>query len=157
MTLTARALTVGDAPRCVDIINHIISVGGSTAYETPFTTDYFCTHYVDGPPVANAVESNGRVVGFQAAFTDAPGFYSVATFTDRLTPCPGAGRALFQKTLADCRAWGGEAILAKITSDNTGGLAFYSKMGFKDWTVDPNALTRQNGTTVDRVIKRFDL
>jgi len=51
----------------------------------------------------------------------------------------------------------GKSIIAKITSDNTGGLAYYSSVGFVDETVVPDDLIRRNGKVVDRVIKRFTL
>ncbi|MEM6307298.1 MAG: hypothetical protein AAF701_04870 [Pseudomonadota bacterium] len=54
-------------------------------------------------------------------------------------------------------ALGGTAILAKITSDNASGLAFYSNVGFTDWKTIPNDHQRPDGTWVDRIIKRFDL
>jgi ribosomal protein S18 acetylase RimI-like enzyme len=64
---------------------------------------------------------------------------------------------MFEKTLEDCRAHGGTAILAKITSDNIAGLAYYSKMGFEPYKTLENDHTRKDGTVVDRVIKRFKL
>ena len=99
----------------------------------------------------------GRVVGFQAVFDVGEGLYSIGSFTDRRNPVRGAGRVLFARTLEDCRARGGVAILARITSDNTGGLAFYSSMGFADWQVIPGDHRRKDGTLVDRIVKRLPL
>lgn len=155
--LLARDMTRADVPACVAIVNHIITLGGSTAYEEPFTEAGFAGHYLDEPPVTNVVVDGNRVVGFQAAFDVGEGLYSIGSFTDRQAPVRGAGRVLFDKTLADCRNRGGEAILAKITEDNTGGLAFYARMGFVDFAVEPAAHTRPNGTLVSRIIKRFPL
>ena len=78
------------------------------------------------------------------------------SFTDRRDPVKGAGRALFAKTLADCRARGGTAIIAKITADNASGLAYYARMGFRDWQVWKDDATR-GGRPIDRVVKRFPL
>lgn len=155
--METRAMQRGDVPECVAIVNHIIALGGSTAYEHPYDAEAFAAHYLDEPPVTNVVLQDGVVVGFQAAFDIGDGLYSIGSFTDRQTPVKGAGRALFEKTLADCRAHGGVAILAKITSDNTGGLAFYSRMGFVDWQVLPDDHTRSDGTKVDRIVKRLEL
>jgi len=155
--LIARDMTAEDVPACVAILNHIIELGGTTAYEEPYTHEFFHDHYLIEPPVTNVVTLDGRIVGFQAAFDVGDGLYSIGSFTDRQSPVKGAGRVLFDKTLADCRARGGEAILAKITSDNTGGLVFYSRMGFQDWKVIPDDHTRSDGTKVDRIIKRLPL
>lgn len=152
-----RSMIRSDVPACVEIMNHIISLGGSTAYEDPYTETHFADHYLDEPPVSNVVLLNGRIVGFQAAFDVGDGLYSIGSFTNQQTPAKGAGHAIFAKTVEDCRAHGGHAILAKITSDNTAGLAYYTKMGFMPDTVLKNDHTRRDGTVVDRVIKRFTL
>ncbi len=155
--LTARDMTLADVPMCVAIVNHTIALGGTTAYEEPFSDAGFADHYLEEPPVANVVLFGERLVGFQSAFDVGDGFYSIGSFTDQRDPVLGAGRVIFEKTLADCRALGGVAILAKITSDNTGGLAYYTRMGFVDWKVERAAMTRSDGTVVDRIIKRLDL
>lgn len=155
MTMIARPMTKDDVPACVDIINHIIALGGTTAHEDPYTVDDF--EYFTDPDIVNVVEADGRIAGFQAVFVTEPGVYSVGSFTDQRTPVKGAGKVLMDRMKADCRAAGGSSIIAKITSDNAGGLAYYSKMGFVDETVIPNDHTRRDGTTVDRVIKRFVL
>ena len=155
--LNVRAITRADAAACAAIVNHTIALGGTTAYEEPFTEDSFAAAYIDDVALCNVAYDGDRCVGFQGVFDVGDGLYSIGSFTDQARPAPGAGRALFAKTLADCRARGGVAILAKITSDNTGGLAYYSKMGFADWKVIPDDLTRADGTVVDRVNKRFEL
>jgi L-amino acid N-acyltransferase YncA len=155
--LETRAMQLQDLPACVDIVNHIIAQGGSTAYETPFDLKTFEAEYLHRPPVVNVVLHNKRVVGFQAAFDYGDRLYSIGSFTDRVSPVRGAGKALFDKTLADCRARGGDAILARITSDNIGGLAFYSRIGFADWDIVRNDHQRPDGHWVDRVIKRYPL
>ncbi|KNG93622.1 GNAT family N-acetyltransferase [Pseudaestuariivita atlantica] len=155
--LTTRAMTAADVPACVAILNHIIALGGSTAYDHPYSEDFFASEYLDEAPVANVAVADGRIVGFQAAFDYGEGLYSIGSFTDRENPVKGAGRALFNKTLADCRVRGGVAILARITSDNAGGLAFYSRIGFVDDHVVPDDHTRPDGTRVDRIVKRYAL
>lgn len=152
-----RTMQLVDVPACVAIVNHTISLGGSTAYEEPYTEDGFADHYLREAPVSNVTYADGRLVGFQAAFDVGEGLYSIGSFADQQNPVRGVGRALFEKTLADCQARGGVAILAKITSDNIGGLAFYAKMGFVDFEVWPNDHTRKDGTQVDRIVKRYPL
>ncbi|WP_425097817.1 N-acetyltransferase family protein [Tropicibacter sp. S64] len=155
--LETRDMQAGDVPACVHILNHIIGLGGTTAYEEPFTLEGFDRDYRLTPPVSNVVLHQGRIVGFQVAFDIGNGLYSIASFTDRENPVKGAGYALFDKTLADCRKLGGVAILARITSDNTGGLAFYSRLGFEDDHVIPEDHMRPDGTMVDRIVKRHPL
>lgn len=157
MTFEIRPMIAADVPACLAIINPIIARGGTTSYEEPYTQADFLAHYCNEPPVSNVVLRDGTLIGFQAAFEVAQGLYSIGTFTDRANPVRGAGAAIMAQTKADCRTHGGTAILAKITSDNTGGLAFYSKMGFDDHEIEKNAFTRKDGTTVDRIIKRFPL
>ena len=155
MTFVVRDMRKDDVDACLAIINPIIAKGGSTAYEDPYKAADFEAHYLQEAKIANIVTLDGRVVGFQSAFEVETGVYSIGSFTDQENPAKGAGRAIIQKTIADARALGGTAILAKITSDNTGGLAYYSIVGFEDFTVVPNDHTRKNGMTVDRIIKRY--
>ncbi len=155
--LSVRPMTAEDVPDCAVLLNHIIALGGSTAYEDPFTSEGFAGEFLQGPVLSHVVTQDRRILGFQVCFEDPPGVYGVGTFTDRRAPVKGAGRALFEATLAACRARGGEAIVAAITSDNTGGLAYYDRMGFVDVERIENHKTRRSGETVDRVIKRFSL
>lgn len=155
--LSVRAMTPADVAPCAAILNHTIALGGSTAYEEAFADADFAAHLLEEPVVANVALAKGRVVGFQTCFDIGEGLYSIGSFTDRRNPVKGAGRALFATTLADCRALGGAAILAKITADNAGGLAYYSAMGFADWRVIPGDHIRKDGSPVDRIVKRFPL
>lgn len=157
MTLIIRAMAPEDVPECTDILNDIIARGGTTAYEEPYTETYFDAHYRLEPPISMVALDGNKVVGFQALFEVEPGLYSIGSFTDRRTPVRGAGSALFEATLAAAKVRGGSTILAKITSDNTGGLAYYSRMGFEDFEVHKADLTRSDGTVVDRVVKRLSL
>ncbi|MEL6960141.1 MAG: GNAT family N-acetyltransferase [Pseudomonadota bacterium] len=155
--ITVRRMEAADIPACVGIINPIIAAGGSTAYEDPYSAEDLEARYLHEADISNVAISDGRVVGFQAVFEVEPGVFSVGSFTDQLSPVKGAGAALMAQLKSDCRAAGGTSIIAKITSDNTGGLSYYSKMGFEDETVLPAEFTRKDGTVVDRVIKRFVL
>ena len=157
MTLQVRDMRKDDVPACVAILNHIVTLGGSTAREVPCDAREFLAHYLDGSEVANVVLDSGRIVGFQTALEVETGVYSIGTFTDRGNPAKGAGRAIITKSIADVRALGGTAMIAKITDDNTGGLAYYTKVGFVDHAIIENDLTRKNGTVVNRIIKRLVL
>lgn len=155
MTLIVRPMTTDDVPACVAIVNDIIAKGSTTAYEEPYTEAAFDAHYRVEPPISMVVLEGTRVVGFQATFEIEPGLYSIGSFTDRRAPVKGAGSVMFAATLKAAKKRGGSAILAKITSDNIGGLAYYARMGFEDFDVIKADLTRSNGRVVDRVIKRI--
>ena len=157
MTLVVREMEPQDVAACVGIINEIIKIGGTTAYEEPYTEEKFEAHYLNEAATAQVVLHDDRLVGFQSCFEVEEGIYSVGSFTDQINPVRGAGRALIEGTIAAARRNGATAILAKITSDNTGGLSYYSKMGFQDHEVIAGDLTRRDGTVVDRVIKKLDL
>jgi L-amino acid N-acyltransferase YncA len=157
MTFEACDMQRGDILACAEIINHIISLGSSTAHEDAFDEEGFADHYFEEPEVANVVLTNDRVVGFQAAFEIEPGIYSIGSFTDQQNPARGSGAALFVKTQNDCRSHGGTSIIAKITSDNVGGLTYYSKMGFQPDAILPDHFTRSDGKMVDPIVKRFKL
>ncbi|WP_425074972.1 N-acetyltransferase family protein [Sagittula sp. S175] len=152
-----RPMTSADIPECLEILNHTIRKGGTTAYEDEHTRDSFEAEFLHKPPIGVVVEHEGRIVGFQNAYDYGDGLYSIGSFTDQQRPVKGAGRAMFAATLEACRARGGVAILARITSDNASGLAYYSAMGFADDYIIPKDVTRRNGKTVDRVVKRFPL
>jgi ribosomal protein S18 acetylase RimI-like enzyme len=68
----------------------------------------------------------------------------------------GVGSALFEETKKAARAAGVRTIDATIRADNTGGLAFYTRMGFVDYDRRVG-VPLKNGTPVDRVRKRFDV
>lgn len=152
-----RALTRADIPACLEILNFTIRKGGTTAYEEEHTPESFAAEFIEEPPVGVVALHEGRIVGFQNCFDVGDGLYSIGSFTDQRHPVKGAGRALFAATLAACRARGGVAILARITSDNASGLAYYSAMGFADDHVIPGDVTRKSGKTVDRVVKKYPL
>lgn len=152
-----RPMTHSDIPACLEILNFTIRKGGTTAYETPHTAESFEAEFLHEPPVVIVAEYAARIVGFQAAYDVGEGLYSIGSFTDQQQPVKGAGRALFAATLAACKTRGGSAILARITSDNASGLAYYTAMGFVDDYVIPADVTRRSGLTVDRVVKRYPL
>lgn len=155
--LSVRSMQAADVPACCALINHSIAQGGTTAHEEIYSEDGFANDYFECPTIVNVVEAQGRIVGFQAAFEQDPGVFSIGSFTDRRNPVKGAGRALVTQMIQDCRAAGGSVILAKITSDNTAGLGFYTRVGFDDWQVWPKDHQRPKGHWVDRIVKRYIL
>jgi len=158
-----RQATPDDAEAMCVILNAIIAIGGTTAYEVPFTAATMTANYIQAARlIACHVAEVDGLVGFQALWharaEDArpAGWATIATFVRPGLTKTGVGSALFAKTSAAALAAGIRTIDATIRADNTGGLAYYSRQGFRDYDrlVDVPLL---DGTPVDRIRKRFDL
>lgn len=150
-----------DAAAITEILNEIIAIGGTTAYQTPRSPDYFDVLISPGDPrvfmhVAETEGENGsEIAGFQWIRPyDPPEEHlgGIATFAKPGTTQRGIGSALFEVTKAACIAAGYTGMTAIIRADNTGGLSYYGKMGFVDHSVDKD-VPLTDGTPVDRVRK----
>ncbi|MBD2843159.1 GNAT family N-acetyltransferase [Erythrobacter sp. KMU-140] len=162
-TLEVRPVRSADADQLADLLNAIIRAGGTTALEEPFSADALDQKYLTGPDVLDCFvaegPASGELVGFQTLVTSSslPGDVAdIATFAQSGATQRGIGTSLFAATSARARELGLEEINATIRADNTGGLAFYSKMGFEDHSVT-ESVPLADGTLVDRVHKRFAL
>jgi L-amino acid N-acyltransferase YncA len=167
MTVTTRPARLDDAPAMCAILNAIIAIGGTTAYEDPFTPETMTANYIAAPALIRCTlaELEGQVVGFQAIWhpdpahdqnAPPPGWAVIASFVKPGLTGQGVGRALFAATQDAARAAGVATIDATIRADNASGLTFYGAMGFRDYAVIP-AVPLKDGTPVDRIRKRFDL
>lgn len=162
MELNVRPTVRADAIPLADLLNAIIAAGGTTAYETPFTPEAFADAHIDGPGVITSMvaeDGDGRAMGFQILLvsdTLGAGWGDIGTFARRGSTTRGIGSALFAATRAAAIAAGLKAINATIRADNSGGLAFYAKMGFVDYAA-ARAVPLADGTPVDRISRRFDL
>ena len=149
-----------DLQAMVDVLNPIIRAGGTTAYQTPLSTQELANLTLDrerNVSVFVAVDPDGVVAGFQYLTRMAdPEIGDIASFTRQEPPLKGAGRALMAETIAAARTAGIRAINAKIRADNTPGLGYYTAMGFEDFDRE-YAVPLSDGTPVDRVIKRLQL
>ena len=152
-----RQMEKRDAAACADLLNHTIQLGGTTAYEEPYSVDDFDQHYREETAICHIVEQDGKILGFQGLFDIGDGVLSVGSFTDQRTPVRGAGRALIEQSKKVAKDLGYVSIIAKVTSDNSSGLSYYGKVGFVDDHVLKNDHQRSNGTWVDRVVKRLVL
>jgi len=153
----------GDAAELTELLNAIIFKGGTTALEEPFTPERLAEAYLTGPNVLCcfvAVERRtGRLEGFQTLgrYPDLPDDVGdIGTFARIDGKQRGVGSALFTATAERARQLGLSAINATIRADNIGGLTFYGKMGFVDYSV-ARAVPLKNGRRVDRVSRRFRL
>jgi GNAT superfamily N-acetyltransferase len=149
------------------ILNEIIAIGGTTAFETPLTPAEFDDYFLRGPDCITCLmaqtpageASHFQAWGFQSLGRKAglpDGWADIATFTRREPRRPGVGAALFEATKRAARDLGLTAINATIRADNYAGIPFYEKMGFQTWSV-AKGLPLKDGTPVDRVSKVYRL
>lgn len=148
-----------DTGQMANLLNEIIAIGGTTAFERQISAEELQSWYLDADAYCChvAIDSAGEVSGYQALErTDAygPGIGEISTFARQTPKVPGTGSALFKATAIAARNAGLAAINAKIRADNASGLAYYTKMGFQDHSVIPD-VPLQDGTPVDRILKRF--
>lgn len=148
-----------------DLINAIIAVGGTTAYEDPFDATSMDAAYISLPQLVSCfvAEDGAELVGFQGLMwsfdPDDPlpqGWATIGTFARLGLTQRGVGGAMFAATLEAARAARVAVIDATIRADNTGGLAFYSRQGFVDYD-RLVGVPLKDGTPMDRFRKRFDI
>jgi L-amino acid N-acyltransferase YncA len=152
-----RRATMDDAPQMCDILNEVIAIGGTTAYQTSRETGYFERVITGSGAFAHVIEIDGQIMAYQWITPfEAPYLAQIATFAKPGTVQRGMGSALFPHTSKAARDAGYGEIDATIRADNAGGLAYYSKMGFKDIGIT-KAQPLTDGTPVDRIHKRLKL
>ena len=165
MPLTTRPAQSADATKMTELLNEIITIGGTTAHEEPFDPDGMLHVYIipDRHISTVVAELDGVIVGFQMLVWPNPaegpmpenwGF--IGSFVKVGITGQGIGRAMFAATCAAARAAGCKHIDATIRADNASGLRFYSAIGFVDYGIKRDVPLR-DGRLVDRVRKRFDL
>lgn len=151
-----------DAPEMAALLNEIIAIGGTTAFENPVSDVFAAAEFIQESHVLCshvAVDDDGLIAGFQYLTSDARDqdkIGDIATFARRSPVVKGVGTALFHSTQDAARSLGLSKLTAKIRADNTPGLAYYTKMGFVDFDV-AKGVPLKDGTPVDRIIKVFDL
>ena len=163
--ITTRPAKTSDAAAMTEILNKIIEDGGTTAHQRPFDPDRMQEHYIIPSELicCTVAELGGHIVGFQSlvwpderenSFAD--GWTIIATFVRSGMAGRGVGSSLFRATRAAAVLAEVLTIDATIRADNTGGLAYYTKLGFRDY--DRSAqVPLGDGTRVDRIRKSYDL
>lgn len=156
-----QAITL-DAPSMAQLLNTIISEGGTTALTNPVSANDIADRMAanDGRTAWHvAVDRDEAVTGFQWI---APADYlppqaaEIATFVQVGQTGLGIGSKLFEATKAAAKSLGYGWINANIRADNEGGLIYYQSRGFVDYGRLEN-YEMENGQTVDKVLKRYDL
>lgn len=150
MTRDIRPASAADAAQLCAVLNPIIAAGGTTAHKHAFSPERMTTHYIAPETGVSCLvaQADGQIIGFQALkwMQDQPGWATIATFVQPGGHGRGTGAALFAATRLAAQAAGVTTIDATIRTENTGGLRFYTRLGFKDYREEP-----------ERVSKRFDL
>lgn len=159
--LRIRKARAADADELTMLLNEIIAAGGTTAMEESFSPDQLRDWFIDGQSAltCHVAETDDVLAGFQflSLYPDLPeGWADIGTFSRMHPKIPGVGTALFAATLAAARSLDMEFINATIRADNTGGLAYYAKMGFVTYSVTKD-VPLLDGTPVDRINKRFQV
>jgi len=156
-----RPATQSDAAEMAVLLNEIIRVGGTTAMQVEASansTKAFINKLENtGCIHAACDEATGALLGYQSleAYPDLPpNLGIIATFAKVGGVQRGVGTALFAATRQAAPALGFTEIDATIRADNTGGLAYYTKMGFVDYSVAKD-VPLDDGTPVDRISKRL--
>lgn len=155
-----RQLQLTDVAALLELLNEIIRAGGTTAIENPLTETEFCGYFANSDNhlfCHVAVDDDGLLLGFQSLQKHPKlpsGWADVATYARRTPITPGVGSALFEETRHQAAIAGIPFINATIRADNVGGLAYYSRMGFEDYSTE-KAVPLKDGTPIDRISKKF--
>lgn len=161
MTATARPTTLTDISALCALQGRIVRIGGTTAREIALQEGPFAEAYLTGTDVicCHTAVLDGRAVGFQSVGLNPalpPGWGDIGTFVDPDLQGTGAGQVLFAATLTAVRAAGLSTLNATIRADNVPGLAYYARIGFRDYGAEP-LYALSSGRVVGRVHRRFDL
>ncbi len=152
-----------DAPSMAKLLNKIIIDGGTTALTKTVTGEDLLERMSanDGRTAWHvAVNADEAVVGFQWIAPGGsylpPQAAEIATFVEVGQTGLGIGSKLFDATKAAAKSLGYGWINANIRADNEGGLIYYQSRGFVDYgRIEDYKM--ENGQTVDKVLKRYDL
>jgi len=150
-----------DVTALCSILNDIIEIGGTTAYENKLDNAEFQKQFLTGSHCIACLVAHDekKLLGFQALSirTDLPDdWLDIATFAQSSPGVKGIGTALFQHTKQHFKNKKYTHINATIRADNRSGLAYYDKMGFTDRSVR-KAVPLKDGTRIDRISKQFEL
>lgn len=155
MDIHVRPAVESDIGPMTKLINEIIAIGGTTAHKTPFSIERLRNHYV-APALGIScfvATRDDAIVGFQALERCDPEWEGtgklpadwavIATFVRAGLQGGGVGGKLFAATKAAARKAGITVIDATIRLENAGGRAFYQKMGFLDYRMSDQSVSKR--------------
>ncbi|WP_448950036.1 N-acetyltransferase family protein [Labrys neptuniae] len=155
MPLLVRSAQPGDAGAMAAILNEIIAIGGTTAHRDSFDERGIVGTFI-APEfgISCFVALDGvQMLGFQALEWCDPAWPGpdplpadwgvIATYVDPQAHKKGIGRALFAKTAVAAREAGVRFVDATIRKENTGGQAYYQGIGFSDYRVGAETISKR--------------
>lgn len=150
-----------DCTAMAELLNQIIARGGTTALTRPVSGDDLGAWMRSDPRAVwhIAEDDAGLLLGFQWVEPHpelGPQVAQIASFARVGRTGLGIGTRLFEATRAAAKAAGYAWINAEIRADNPGGLAYYQSRGFEDHG-RIEGYRMDDGSTVDKVLKRYDL
>ena len=166
--ITTRKVIPADAPSMCDLLNPIIQEGSTTAHRSLFNEDRMRQTHIEEPRLIQTTLAfqEDRLMGFQLLEWSDPTFEGpealpknwcvIASFVRSGSQGLGIGQFLWRETLLVAKKAKVAFIDASIRADNAPGLAYYSGLGFQDYSrID--GLKLSDGTSVDKIRKRFDI
>lgn len=150
-----------DTRPIADLLNEVIAEGGTTAMTEPVTPDQIRGWMARDPRAVwhIAEAEDGTLMGFQWIDPHprlGAEVAQIATFARVGKTGLGIGSKLFEATKSAARAEHYAWINAEIRADNAGGLTYYQSRGFEDYGRIAD-YPLEDGTTVDKILKRYDL
>ncbi|WP_238366423.1 GNAT family N-acetyltransferase [Mesobacterium pallidum] len=149
-----------DARPMTELLNEIIAIGGTTAYINPRRPAELQAQMAEPGAIWHLAEAeDGTLLGFQWIAPHpayGPDVANIATFARAGRTGLGIGSALFEATKEAARTAGFAWINAEIRADNAGGLIYYQSRGFEDHG-RITGYVMEDGTSVDKILKRYDL
>ncbi|WP_226624340.1 GNAT family N-acetyltransferase [Alloyangia pacifica] len=143
-----------------ELLNEVIARGGTNAMTAPVSgAELRAWMRTPGAIWHVAEDECGALLGFQWVEPHpqhGARVAQIASFARVGRTGLGTGTALFEATRTACRAEGYTWINAEIRADNESGLIYYQSRGFEDYGhIRGHRLG--DGSTVDKVLKRYDL
>lgn len=158
-SLRIREVQAEDAAELCSFLNEIVRLGGTTSRREPMDVPDFTAKYVTADNLIScfvAQTTEHQLIGFQCLH-QAPNLPAnwgdISTFVKPGLTVRGTGTHLFRKTLGNAKKLRLESLNATIRSYNTGGLAFYGKMGFIEYKRDV-ADPLPDGLPAEKVFKK---
>lgn len=147
-----RNASAADARALSELLNAIISTGGTTAMTEPVSRADMARWIVSNPAESAlflAENAKGKALGFQSIepLDKLPReACDIATFSAQGHTQLGVGSALFEATRTQAAKLGYHWINAAILHENAGGLAYYQSRGFERY-----------GSSETQVLMRYTL
>ena len=159
--ITLRPAQPADAQAMCDLLNPIIREGSTTAHRSLFDSGRMRSTHIDAPLLIRTTLAfdGGDLLGFQLLEWADPAYDGravIASFVRDGLQGRGLGQLLWRETLIAAKAANVQAIDASIRTDNAPGLAYYSKLGFRDYSTI-KGMKLSDETVIDKIRKRFDI